>query len=133
MAYTRKIQFSEIDAGGVLYFANYPKIADEARNALFDSVGCGYVELLKKNMCFVVSDCSIKYKKPIKLNAELTLKSKVLYSRPTSISFQTEIKTAETTNSSVTLSLVLIDTQKNRPIKIPKNILGPLNLSPDKP
>ena len=64
-----RVYFEDTDAGGVVYHANYLKFFERARTEFLRSLGWSQRDLLEMKTCaFVVSDLSIQFKRPAKLD-----------------------------------------------------------------
>lgn len=92
ISYTTRIYYDDTDAGGVVYYANYLKLCERAKQEFFLQNGVDLFKLHNEGILLVVSHVDAYYKKPIYLgetvdidvsiaqvkNASLTLKFKLL-------------------------------------------------------
>lgn len=97
ISYSTRIYYDDTDAGGVVYYANYLKLCERAKQEFFLKNGVDLFKLHNEGILLVVSNVSAYYKKPIYLgetvdidveitqikNASLTLKFKLLVSAQT--------------------------------------------------
>jgi len=60
----KKIYYHDTDAGGVVYYADYLKMLEEARTELCLHRGCDVSDWFKKGIAFVVVHCAIDYLRP---------------------------------------------------------------------
>lgn len=78
--YPVHVFYNHTDAGQIVYFANYLRMTEEARVAMFTLLGNsdakGYAEI-KQIGDFVVRSCQADYLKSAVLNDDLTVVSKV--------------------------------------------------------
>ncbi len=63
----KTIEFDELDAGDVLYHANYIKICDQARNHLFSTNGVTFFDLKAIDVALAVVEMNCRYSRPIRL------------------------------------------------------------------
>ncbi len=92
ISYTTRIYYDDTDAGGVVYYANYLKLCERAKQEFFLQNGVDLFKLHNEGILLVVSHVDAYYKKPIYLgetvdidvsiaqvkNASLTLKFELL-------------------------------------------------------
>ena len=73
-----KIYYEDTDSGGVVYYANYLKFLERARTEMISSIGFSNKKLLDDyGTLIIVKSCKIEYKKSIKLEDEIIVKSKI--------------------------------------------------------
>ena len=121
MEYTRKIYYHDTDCGDVVYYANYLKILEEARDEYFAAKGFCLRELNNKGIWFVVGNVDIKYKAPARFNDCLTVVTEITSSKSASIEFSQIIKRDDDIlNTSIT-KIISVDNQF-KPVKIPDDI-----------
>lgn len=93
LKYHRKIYYGDTDAGGVVYHADYIRLFEEARTEFMHSFGFKLRDLEKQNnLIFIVSNLSIKYLKPIYLEDEIIIFTKIKELRKVSVTFSQYIK-----------------------------------------
>ncbi len=71
MAYKTRVYYDDTDAGGVVYYANYLKYCERAKQEFFLSKGCDLFKLHNEGIYLVVSEVKAKYKKSLKLGDEV--------------------------------------------------------------
>jgi acyl-CoA thioester hydrolase len=86
-----RVYYEDTDAGGVVYYANYLKFYERARTEWLNKMNINQVELLDKNIVFVVTNAEIEYLKPAKLNNELVVKSRINKVSAASVEFEQEL------------------------------------------
>ena len=86
-----RVYYEDTDAGGVVYYANYLKYYERARTEWLNQLKINQVELLDKNIVFVVTKAEIEYLKPAKLNNELVVKSRIIKVTAASVEFEQKI------------------------------------------
>ena len=76
--YTLRVYYEDTDAGGIVYYANYLKFAERARSEFLRSIGSGNIEVMVEfGISFAVSRCTIKYRRPAKLDDMLEVRTGV--------------------------------------------------------
>ena len=118
-----RVYFEDTDAGGVVYHANYLKFFERARTEFLRSLGWSQNALLEIKTCaFVVSDLSIQFKRPAKLDDELQILTTLKSLRKASFVFDQFAYKGETLMASANVRVVCIDPAKGMPRAIPSQI-----------
>lgn len=73
--YRYSVTASDTDAGGIVYYVNYLKIIERAREALFAAHAASATALAEQGVALQVADCQLKYIASAKLDDELTVHS----------------------------------------------------------
>lgn len=63
----------DTDAGGIVYYVNYLKFMERARTELLRSLGAEFDGLHQNELQFVVHSLEAQYKKPARVDDELTV------------------------------------------------------------
>jgi acyl-CoA thioester hydrolase len=72
--YITRIYYEDTDAAGVVYYANYLKFAERARTDTLRSLGVEQFDLYRDHgLAFVITRCEIDYKKPARLDDEISV------------------------------------------------------------
>ncbi len=126
-----RIYWEDTDAGGIVFYANYLKFFERARTEWLRSLGIEQGALQETTGCmFVVSETSVKYLVPAKLDDELivtaALKEKGLASLI--ITQQALRKTDGAILAQGSIRIGWVNTVTLRPAKIPNNILEAIQL-----
>jgi acyl-CoA thioester hydrolase len=87
----KTIYYHDTDCGGVVYYANYLKYFEEGRTALLASKGVDLKKMADEGFLFVVSEVSLKYRKPIYYQDQIEVKTKIDSLRRSVIAFKQEI------------------------------------------
>ena len=117
-----KIYYEDTDSGGVVYYANYLKFLERARTEMISSLGLSNKKLIEEHEVFIiVKSCNIEYKKPIKLEDIILVKSKVKSVSRSSFIMEQIIEKDGNLVSEAEIVLVTVN-KEGKPIKIP-NIL----------
>tara|TARA_B100000482_G_C12534739_1_gene269896 strand:+ start:477 stop:869 length:393 start_codon:yes stop_codon:yes gene_type:complete len=122
-----KIYYEDTDSGGVVYYANYLKFLERARTEMISSVGLSNKKLLDDyETLIIVKSCKIEYKKPIKLEDEIVVKSKVKSVSRSSFVMEQIIEKNGILTSEAEIVLVTVN-KSGKPVKIPDILEKKLN------
>jgi acyl-CoA thioester hydrolase len=73
-----RVYWEDTDAGGIVFYANYLKYFERARTEWLRALGLSQQELRQRTGgMFVVSEVSLKYQKPARLDDELRVSARV--------------------------------------------------------
>ena len=74
----QRVYYEDTDAIGIAYHASYLKFMDRARCECLWDMGIYFEGLSKEGCCFVVSDITIKYLKPMRLQETINISCDVI-------------------------------------------------------
>ncbi|AEP36149.1 putative thioesterase [Taylorella asinigenitalis 14/45] len=87
-----RVYYEDTDAGGVVFYANYLKFCERARTEWLRKLGFDQSKLDSElGLIFVVSETSLTYKKPAKLDDILSIHTEVESMGKASIVFSQDI------------------------------------------
>ncbi len=116
-----RVRYAETDQMGYVYYGRYAEYYEVGRVEAMRLIGFSYKEVESRGILMPVIDLQISYKKPAFYDDEITLITTVK-EMPTGyrIKFDYESKNAqnEILNSG-TVTLVFIDKQTNKMVKVP--------------
>ncbi len=73
-AHAVRVYWEDTDAGGVVFYANYLKFFERARTEWLRAAGFGQAQLRDEHgLMFVVTDTSLRYRRPARLDDELRI------------------------------------------------------------
>lgn len=121
--YKRKIYYHDTDCGDVVYYANYLKITEEARDEYFVESGLSLRELNEEGYWFAVGEVQTKYKGPARFNDQLLVKTSIEKLRSASMDFVQEIYCADKLLNSSKTKVVCVG-YDFVPRKIPENVIN---------
>ncbi len=113
--YPVHIFYNHTDAGGIMYFANYLRITEEARVAFFllnDKEG--FYEAMN-NGDFVVKNCFAEYHKSAVLNDDLIVKTKVVEIGKASVNLTQDIYRGDELLVEVKYKLAYVKFENGKP------------------
>jgi len=82
---TRQIRFEEIDPLGIVWHGRYPSFFEDARVALGEKYGIGYMDLYGKGILAPLKNIHIDYIKPLRFRDEITLEGILHYTEASRI------------------------------------------------
>mgnify|MGYP001455917059 FL=1 len=123
-----RVRYSETDKMGFVYYGNYAQYFEMGRTELLRQANISYKKMEEDGLILPVYSMNTRYIKPAKYDDQLILKTFLKEKPSARIIFHYEIYNdqkelicqAETT-------LVFVDTSKNRPVKIPQELLKKLS------
>ena len=122
-----KIYYEDTDSGGVVYYANYLKFLERARTEMISSIGFSNKKLLDDyGTLIIVKSCKIEYKKSIKLEDEIIVKSKIKSVSRSSFIMEQIIEKDGILTSAAEIVLVTVN-KLGKPVKIPDILEKKLN------
>ena len=124
---TFRVRYAEPDQMGIVHHANYPVYYEMGRTEMFREIGLPYDEMERRGIMLPLVDLHCDYKKPAYYDQELTLTTMVKAMPSTRIRFDYRLtnQAGETINEGYT-TLVFIDSQKRRPVRIPTDLANEL-------
>jgi acyl-CoA thioester hydrolase len=118
-----RIYYEDTDAGGVVYHANYLKFGERARSEFLRHIGheCGNLEK-EFGFIFVVKHIEVEYIRPAFLDDALTIVTTLTEMKNSSFRMLHEVKRGEEILCQLYVTLVCVDTNTIKPIRIPDEI-----------
>ena len=115
--------FSEVDQGGVVYFANYLKILDNARTTFFNEIGFGFTVQARDRKMFAVVSLNIEYKRSLLLDESYRVRTRIGKVGKTSIELNQEIIRNDEVVTRANMVIAYLDfNQGQKPIRIPESL-----------
>ena len=109
-----KVYYEDIDAGGVVYYANYLKFMERARSDALKSLGFTNKLLIEENGIYIiVKSCNINYIKPALLEDDLEIKSNIKEITKTSFFMLQKVFKGNDQITEAEVHLVIIDKKGN--------------------
>ncbi len=77
--YPMRVYYDDTDAGGVVYYANFLRMAERARTELIRLLGAGHAEMARDDgVALVVRRCEVDYLRPARLDDTLQVHTRIL-------------------------------------------------------
>ena len=127
--HTVRVYWEDTDAGGIVFYANYLKFFERARTEWLRSLGLNQSELRESSGgFFVVSDTSLRFMRPARLDDELLVTATLVEAGRASliIAQQASIKRGGALLCKGTIRIGWVEAQRLRPARIPPIILEAL-------
>jgi len=124
-----RVYWEDTDGGGIVYYANYLKFLERARTEWLRSLGHAQSQLLAQaGIAFAVANVNIDYKRPARLDDELTITCQPERMGGTAVHFVQRIYRGipEDLVAQAQVRVVCIDTQRLRPTRLPDFLIQAL-------
>lgn len=119
-----RVYWEDTDAGGVVFYANYLKFFERARTEWLRSLGFGQERLrTETGAMFVVTDTSVRYRQPARLDDELAVSVHLLERGRASLLIEQQARRGNALLAEGTIRIGYVDTTSFRPCRIPTEIL----------
>ncbi|MCS6998399.1 MAG: acyl-CoA thioesterase [Aquificaceae bacterium] len=89
--YTRRVQFYETDAQGIVHHSNYFRYFEEARGELLRYLGLPYSKLREEGFEVVLISAGCEFSKPLKYDQEFQIRLALSHIDRFSFSFEYEL------------------------------------------
>jgi acyl-CoA thioester hydrolase len=122
--HTLRVYWEDTDAGGVVFFANYLKFFERARTEWLRGLGFGQQQLrADTGAVFIVTDTSVRYLGPARLDDELSVTVQVVDAGRASMSFMQQAWRGSELLTEGTIRIGCIDAETFKPRRIPSELL----------
>ncbi len=116
-----QINYEDTDAGGVVYYGNYPGFMERARNAYLRAHGFPPGVLANQHhLLFVVTSVRLEYLSPAVLDDELRVTLKIVKARGARILFEHRVMRGDECLVIGRMKLATINKDTFRPCRIPE-------------
>lgn len=118
-----RVYFEDTDAGGVVYHAQYVKFLERARTEWLRYLGYTNSELERKyRMLFIVSELSMEFLKPARLDDALNISVGIENLGRVRITFHQEIRRGEEILARARVSVATVSAEGFKPVEIPADV-----------
>jgi len=115
-----RVYWEDTDGGGVVFYANYLKYMERARTEWLRSMGHAQSELAGKfGFVFAVAEVKLHYRRPARLDDELTISCVPVPEGRASIRFQQVIKRLDEVLVEGEVRVACVDAKTFRPRRLP--------------
>ena len=121
-SWAARVYWEDTDGGGIVYYANYLRFLERARTEWLRSQGHSQQQLAQSpGILFAVSGLSVEYRKPARLDDELTITCEPRGERATAMRFVQRIYRAPGGELLVEadVRVVCLDARTLRPKRLP--------------
>jgi acyl-CoA thioester hydrolase len=120
-----RVDWEDTDAGGIVFFANYLKFFERARTEWLRSLGIAQGTMKEdRGGMFVVSETSVRYLQPARLDDELIVTAQLEFSGRASLIIAQQARRGDTLLAAGTIRIGWVDAATLRPGRIPAAILA---------
>lgn len=127
MQHSFRIYYEDTDAGGIVYYANYLKFAERARTEALRSLDINQTVLREElGILFVVTRVEADYRRPARLDDEITVQTLLRDIGKVRMSMQQQITKDGVTLVDLVVELAAIG-PNGRAVPIPKEIAEQLH------
>jgi acyl-CoA thioester hydrolase len=122
-----RVYWEDTDAGGIVFYANYLKFFERARTEWLRSLGVAQSTLKsEEGGMFVVSETSVRYLQPARLDDELLVTAQLQVDGRASLIIAQQARRGDTLLCEGTIRIGWVDAGTLRPARIPEAILAVL-------
>lgn len=115
-----RVYWEDTDGGGVVYYANYLKFMERARTEWLRAQGHSQQELAEQfGFVFAVVEVQVNYRRPARLDDELTITCRPVPEGRASIRFKQVIRKGEQTLADGEVRVACVDAKSFRPRALP--------------
>ena len=117
-----RIYWEDTDAAGIVFYANYLKFFERARTEWLRSHGFGQEALRRDGVAFVVSETSVRYRRPARLDDVIDVSVEVVHLGQASLEIVQEARRADELLADGTIRIGCVELGTFRPCRIPNDI-----------
>ena len=127
-----RVYWEDTDGGGIVYYANYLRFLERARTEWLRSLGYSQRALAREpGMVFAVASLSVEYRRPARLDDELTITCKAYADRAAAIRFEQGIflgrdPGAEPPILTAEVRVACVDAHTLKPRRLPETLINVL-------
>jgi len=117
-----RIYWEDTDAAGIVFYANYLKFFERARTEWLRGLGFGQEALRRDGVAFVVSETSLRYRRPARLDDLIEVSVAVVHLGQASLHIAQEARRAGELLADGTIRIGCVELGTFRPCRIPNDI-----------
>jgi acyl-CoA thioester hydrolase len=125
-----RVYYEDTDAGGIVYYANFLKFFERCRTEWLRALGIGQTELARVHgLQFVVMSIACDYKRPARLDDELTVLAQLERVGGASLVFAQQLWRADELLAEGRVKVACVDTRRLAPAALPVSLVDALKRS----
>ena len=134
-----RVYWEDTDGGGIVYYANYLRFLERARTEWLRSLGYSQQALAREpGIVFAVASLSVEYRRPARLDDELTITCEARADRAATIRFEQKIFRGrgpgeEPAILTAGVRVACVDARTLKPKRLPEALMNVLMSPSDKP
>ena len=113
-----RVYIEDTDAGGIVYYVNYLKYLERARTELMRTFGLERAAVSDAGWNFVVSDVSLSYKEPARLDDQLDATAVISAMGGATINFRQTVRRDDTVLVAGDIQIACVDRGTGRPTRL---------------
>ena len=113
-----RVYIEDTDAGGIVYYVNYLKYLERARTELMRTFGMERAAVADAGWNFVVSDVSLSYKEPARLDDQLHATAVISAVGGATINFHQKVRRADAVLVAGDIQIACVDRGTGRPTRL---------------
>ena len=113
-----RVYIEDTDAGGIVYYVNYLKYLERSRTELMRTFGLERAAVSDAGWNFVVSDVSLSYKEPARLDDQLHATAVISAVGGATINFHQKVRRADAVLVAGDIQIACIDRGTGRPTRL---------------
>ena len=117
-----RVYWEDTDAAGIVFYANYLKFFERARTEWLRGFGFGQEELRQDGVAFVVSETTLRYLKPARLDDVVDVSVDVVHLGQASLHLVQRAHRAGELLAEGTIRIGCVELGTFRPCRIPNDI-----------
>jgi acyl-CoA thioester hydrolase len=120
-----RVYYEDTDAAGIVYYANFLKFFERCRTEWLRALGIEQ-QRLKENegLQFVVVDASIEYRRPARLDDELSISARIAEAARTYVVFEQQAMRADELLAVARVKVASVDAEKLTPTRLPAQFVN---------
>lgn len=124
-----RVYIEDTDAGGIVYYVNYLKFFERARTELMRTLGQDKAAVRDDGRMYVVTEASIRYQKPARLDDALQVTAAVIAVGAATMTFRQAVRRDGETLASGEVGVACVDSVSGRPRRLDPNLRQQLTTS----
>ncbi|HEY3636048.1 MAG TPA: tol-pal system-associated acyl-CoA thioesterase [Caldimonas sp.] len=117
-----RVYWEDTDAAGIVFYANYLKYFERARTEWLRGLGFGQEALRRDGVAFVVSETSLRYLRPARLDDVIDVSVEVLHRGQASLELAQQARRDDELLAEGTIRIGCVELGTFRPCRIPNDI-----------
>jgi len=117
-----RVYWEDTDAAGIVFYANYLKYFERARTEWLRGFGFGQEALRQDGVAFVVSETTLRYLKPARLDDVVDVSVDVVHLGQASLQLAQQARRAGELLAEATIRIGCVELGTFRPCRIPNDI-----------
>jgi len=117
-----RVYWEDTDAAGIVFYANYLRYFERARTEWLRGYGFGQEALRRDGLAFVVSETTLRYVKPARLDDIVDVSVDVVHLGQASLHLAQQARRAGELLAEATIRIGCVELGTFRPCRIPNDI-----------